>query len=87
MRNFLSKLLFCDVYDLNNVLLHIPVGVANALIGMQFVGVGIVIGVGFLSYEILQRIIERKDKAYPDIQGWLWGLVLTAIIGLIIGVV
>lgn len=87
MREILAKFLFCDVYDLDNVLLHIPVGVGNAFLCMRNENIGLLFGIGFLAYEIMQRIVEKKDKAYPDIQGWLWGMILTGItIGAINGI-
>jgi len=79
MRDFLAKLLFCDVYDLDNVLLHIPVGVGNVFLCMHNENIALLFGIGFLAYEIMQRVVEKKDKAYPDIQGWLWGIMLTGI--------
>jgi len=84
MREILAKLLFCDVYDLDNVALHIPVGVINALLCLVSDGLALVFGLGFITYEISQRIILKADKAYPDIQGWLWGIALTGVIILVI---
>ena len=83
MRDFLAKLLFCDVYDLNNVLLHMPVGVATVLLCLVSGWLGLIFGLGFIIYELSERKI-LEDKAYPDIQGWMWGIALTGIIVLIV---
>jgi len=83
MRKILSKILFCDEYDLNNVLLHIPVGIITVLIGIFSGWIGLVFGLGFITYELSERKI-LQDKAYPDIQGWLWGIGLLSIILLIV---
>jgi len=89
MRNFLAKLLFCDVYDLDNVALHIPVGVINALLCLVSGWLALIFGLGFLTYEVVQLFKGNipGDKAYPDIQGWLWGIALAGITILIIGAV
>ena len=89
MRDFLAKLLFCDVYDLDNVVLHIPVGVINTLLCLFSGWIALVFGLGFIVYEVVQLVKGKitGDKAYPDIQGWLWGIALTGIPILIIGAV
>lgn len=91
LRVILAKMLFCDLVDLHNVLLHIPVGMANALIPLVlFIGFGmpgaifggllaLVFGLGFFVYELDQRA-EIKDKCYPDLQGWLWGIILCVVL-------
>jgi len=87
MKAILAKLLFCDVYDLDNVVLHIPVGVINTLLCLVSGWIALVFGLGFITYEVVQLVKGKipEDKAYPDIQGWLWGIALTGIIILIIG--
>lgn len=89
MRDFLAKLLFCDVYDLDNVVLHIPVGVINTLLCLFSGWIALVFGLGFIVYEVVQLVKGKitGDKAYPDIQGWLWGIALTGVTILIIGAV
>jgi len=100
MRKLLAKLLFCDLEDLNNVRLHIWVGIGNVLLPVALcfalprffsplsaVLIALLFGYGFLKY---QRIEQKtvKDRAFPEIQGWLWGIVLSsfglAIIALIL---
>ena len=78
MREFLSKLLFCDVYDLDNVLLHIPVGIIT--VGIAFLSplVALAFYYGFVKYETVERRVIR-DKCFPDIQGSLIGIILLAI--------
>ena len=82
MRKILAKLLFCREYDLNNVLLHLPLGlvilglgVGLDVVGVPFVGAGLVVAFtfGFIMYELSERSVLH-DKAFPDIQGFLWGL-------------
>jgi len=86
VRKLLARLLFCDVYDLDNVLLHIPVGAVNALLCLVSGELCVIFGAGFLAYEIVQRKVT-KDKAYTDIQGWLWGIALAGIIIWFIGTI
>jgi hypothetical protein len=91
LRTVLAKMLFCDETNLHYVLLHIPVGIVNALIpivlyfifgtpGAWFGGwLAVVFGVGFIAYEVTEWEVI-KDVLYPDLQGWLWGM------GLCVGV-
>ncbi len=54
-------------------LLHIPIGILNAVISLSFVPIAsILLFVGFMIYEISEdwRI---KDGAYLDVFGWLIG--------------
>jgi len=85
MRDFLAKILFCDVYDLDNVLLHIPIGVLVVAIALFSPLVALAFYYGFIKYETIQRRVER-DKCFPDIQGSLIGIILLAIPLLIAGV-
>jgi len=85
IRKLLAKVLFCDVYDLDNVLLHIPVGIIVVLIALFSSLVAAVFYYGFIKYETIQRRVER-DKCFPDIQGSLIGIILLAIPLLIAGV-
>jgi len=78
MRDFLAKILFCDVYDLDNVLLHIPIGVLVVAIALFSPLVALAFYYGFIKYETIQRRVER-DKCFPDIQGSLIGIILLAI--------
>jgi hypothetical protein len=93
IRKILAKMLFCDEKYLHWVLLHIPVGVANVLIpialylvlGMPGVLIGgvlaLVFGIGFIAYEVTEWEII-KDVLYPDLQGWLWGIILGVVLTL-----
>ena len=78
MRDFLSKLLFCDVCDLDNVLLHIPVGVIVVVVALFSPLVAAATYYGFIKYETVQRR-QVRDKCFPDIQGSLIGIILLAI--------
>ncbi len=77
LKKIISRLLFCDEKDLGGVLLHMPVGVANVLLGV-YVGwwLGLAICLGFIIYERTERKII-SDKCFPDLQGWLWGTIGT----------
>jgi hypothetical protein len=79
MRAILSKILFCDELDLDNVLMHIPVGIINTLICCLSGWLGLIFAYGFIKYERIEQK-DIHDKAYPDIQGWLWGIGISAII-------
>lgn len=78
MREILAKLLFCDLEDLDNVLLHIPIGFA--VVGIAFLSpiVAAVFYYGFIKYETIERR-EIRDKCFPDIQGSIIGIMLLAI--------
>ena len=83
MRRILAKILFCDEAMLGLVLMHMPVGVINALMFLLFpsvtgLGLGLAFGWGFVQYQVNERN-EIHDTAYPDIQGWLYGMSVTAI--------
>ena len=78
MREFLAKILFCNVYDLDNVLLHIPVGILTVAIALFSPLVALAFYYGFIKYETVQRR-QIRDKCFPDIQGSLVGIVLLAI--------
>jgi len=64
---------------LGNVLLHIPVGIFNVYVWYKAQSLALLFGVSFIIYQILERQIIH-DKAYPEIQGWLWGIAI-AIVG------
>ena len=78
-KRLISKILFCDEEDTGNVLLHIPVGLIAGAAALISGWITVVFGLSFLVYELKEsKIIE--DKAYPDIQGFLWGLGIFAVI-------
>ena len=78
-KKLISRVLFCDEDDVGNVLLHIPVGLVAGLASLVSGWVCLVFGLAFLAYELREaKIIE--DKAYPDIQGFLWGLGIFAVL-------
>ena len=85
MRAFLANLLFCDVCDLDNVLLHIPVGLIVVAIALLSPLVAVAFYYGFIKYETVQRR-QIRDKCFPDIQGSLIGIMLLAIPFAIAGV-
>jgi len=61
------------ITDPKRWLLHFPIGAFTAWAGTQHWVYCFVMLFGFLAYEVTEdwRI---KDKAYIDIQGFLWGL-------------
>ena len=82
-RNILTKILFCNELDLNNVLLHIPLGGASTLIPFIFYHCGFTgFGVGllcilpfiFIAYEVIEKKVIQ-DRCYPDIQGYFEGFI------------
>ena len=83
MRQLLAKILYCNIYDLDNVLLHIPVGFVTVAIALYSGWLGLAFAYGFVTYETTQRQVI-KDKCFTDIQGWLYGIAWAAIIGLLI---
>ena len=83
MRETLAKLVVCDVYDLDNVLLHIPVGFVTVAIALYSGWLGLAFAYGFITYETTQRQVI-KDKCFTDIQGWLWGIGILSIILLLV---
>jgi len=85
MRQFLARILFCDVCDLGNVLLHIPVGIIVVGLALFSPLVAVAFYYGFIKYETVQRR-QIRDKCFPDIQGSLIGIMLLAIPFAIAGV-
>jgi hypothetical protein len=85
MRQFLAKILFCDEVDLNNVLMHIPVGIITVAIAVFSPILAAMFFYGFVKYETVERRVIR-DKCFPDIHGSLVGIGLLAIPLLIAGV-
>jgi hypothetical protein len=85
IKEILARIFFCDVDSVDNILIHIPVGLVNIAIGVFSGYMGILFGLGFIIYELNeQRMLS--DKAYVDIQGWLWGLGILGIILLFAGI-
>jgi hypothetical protein len=79
MKEILSKIFFCPPEFVNNVLLHIPVGLVT--VGLAFLNgwLCLVFGLGFIFYELSE---ERKinDTAFQDIKGWLFGIGILGVI-------
>ena len=85
VKKLASRILFCDEEDIPNILLHIPIGVVAGVASLVSGWVCLVFGLAFLAYELREaKIIE--DKAYPDIQGFLWGLGIFVVLYLVWGV-
>ena len=61
------------VSDRWRLVLHIPCGIANALMFGICEPAGVVFSVGFMLYEVAQDL-HHGDRCYPDLAGWLWGL-------------
>ena len=59
--------------------LHLPVGLITSLLILAHPVISALFGVGFLVYEISENFDEH-DLAYPDIAGYLWGIILGALI-------
>jgi len=70
--------------DLHRVILHLPVGVANVLIVYVHWSLALVFGLGFALYEVCQDKVTG-DNAHKDLKGWLWGMIITAAVILLIG--
>ena len=79
MREFFAKLLFCKPDSVDNVGLHIPVGMINVIVYYAFAYLALAFSLGFFFYELRQSHLTN-DKGYDDIQGWLWGLAIMAVI-------
>jgi len=69
--------------DLHRVLLHLPVGLATVLFIYVHWSLALVFGFGFALYEICQDKVVG-DNAHKDIKGWLWGMIITGTIILLI---
>jgi hypothetical protein len=91
----LAKILCCDEKNLPWVLMHIPVGGANVLIpvalywifGMPGAIIGsalaVIFGAMFATFEIVEYHVI-KDVVYPDLQGWLWGVILGVVLAVVV---
>lgn len=82
IKDILAKILFCDPKDIDNVLLHIPVGIANVCIALFSDWVAGIFGLGFIVYQLNEQKVIN-DKAYPAIQGFLYGIGILAIVLLV----
>lgn len=67
---------------ISRALIHIPVGMLNVFLFLLIPELGIIFGIGFMVYEVMQdwRI---ADRSYFDVRGWLIGL---GIFGAVIGI-
>jgi hypothetical protein len=92
LKKILAILLFCKECDLKNVLLHMPLGVIiiGIAVGLYLAGfpslaAGFLISfsIGFMMYELAERPVLH-DKAFPDIQGYLWGSAIASSIVVIV---
>ena len=64
--------------SLKGLLLHIPVGMFQVFCAWLNPALAIAFLVGFMVYEVNEDW-HLKDRAYYDIRGYLWGIVLGAI--------
>lgn len=64
--------------DRLRLLLHLPVGLVNALLFSICEPAGVCFSVGFLLYEVAQDL-HHRDRCYADVAGWLWGLAVALI--------
>ena len=87
IKKIISTILFCNPKDLDTVLLHIPVGIINAGIGIYLAKIGFpviglamagIFGYGFIKYQAIEKKTIH-DRCFPDIQGWLWGIGIACI--------
>ena len=60
------------------IALHIPIGIVISLLILIHPTLSVMFGAGFYIYEISENFDEH-DKAYPDIAGSLWGIVIGAV--------
>ena len=81
-KKILAMILFCDECDVDNVLLHIPLGLvifASCLISgwltLSFTYL-------FVKYERIEQT-KIHDKCFPDLQGVMWGIGIPTIIALL----
>ena len=58
-------------------------GIPNALLCKEIPSLGIVVGLGFIAYELWQGF-RIRDSAWLDIQGWLAGAIGMGILILLI---
>ena len=69
--------------ELIRAAMHFPVGVAVACLISWSLAHGIMLGIAFLIYEIMNDW-RKKDWSYKDVYGYIWGLAIGAIILLIL---
>jgi len=63
---------------MRRVLIHIPVGLANAFIAFVSGWLGLVFGVGFIAYELWEGL-RVTDRAWIDLKGYLVGIGIGAV--------
>lgn len=76
-KRLLAKLLFCEEDHLDGVLLHIPVGIITVILTYVSGWLAVIFGVGYLTYQLSEQK-QISDECFPDIQGWLYGIVIGA---------
>ena len=59
--------------DRRRLLLHVPVGIVNALMFGVSEPAATLFAVGFLLYEVAEDL-HHRDRCYADLAGWLWGM-------------
>lgn len=64
---------FLHILDWRRVLLHIPVGIATALLVLVDSVLPLIATIGFVVYEVNEDM-HLKDGAYQDLAGWLVGV-------------
>ena len=64
--------------DLLRALLHFPVGLFVAWLISWNTGQGVMLGVAFLMYELLNDW-RKVDSSYKDVLGYVWGLAIGSV--------
>lgn len=72
MINIKSEL--SEKYDrYKRIIQHIPVGIFNAFLFLVSPLMAVLLGAGFVCYQVMQ-FIQIRNKGWRDIAGWLYGL-------------
>ena len=72
--------------DRLRLLLHVPVGIANAVMFGICEPAGVCFAFGFIIYEVAEDL-HHQDRCYADLAGWLWGLAGSVIGGYVLAAV
>ncbi len=68
-----------NVDDIRRALLHFPVGVFVAWLILVNPALGIMLGITFLVYEIMNDW-RKKDWSYKDVYGYAFGLAVGSLL-------
>ena len=59
--------------------IHVPVGILNVQLGLNYFWLGSLFGAGFIVYQLME-FVQLRNRGWIDVHGWLAGLAIGAFI-------